>query len=147
MCGWRDCVAQLPFLPDAATHLLSRYHTFLDALFTACLRFRRLSSSQSSPIYTQHSLRHLIEHIYTPSLPPGRDHTPRIPTPSNKYKKHTTTATMNIQPPVHDRFIVTPGATQRDAEPTARKPSLVPGGLPNPIRSHAVAVCCSHVSQ
>lgn len=51
---------------------------------------------------------------------------------------------MNIQPPVHDRFIVTPGATQRDAVPTARKPSLVPGGPPNPVRSHAVAVCLFH---
>ncbi|KAM0704432.1 hypothetical protein Q7P35_008666 [Cladosporium inversicolor] len=49
------------------------------------------------------------------------------------------TPAMNIQPPVHDRFIVTPGATQRDAVPTARKPSLVPGGPPNPVRSHAVA--------
>lgn len=52
---------------------------------------------------------------------------------------------MNIQPPVHDRFIVTPGTTQRDAVSTERKPSLVPGGVPNPIRSHVVAVCCSHL--
>jgi hypothetical protein len=53
---------------------------------------------------------------------------------------------MNIQPPVHDRFIVAPGAglMQRDAVPVARKPSLVPGGQPNPVRSHVVAVRCSH---
>lgn len=131
---------------SAAMHLLCHNHTFLDPLFTACLQHCPFSSFSSSLTHTQHSTRHLIvyiEKIYTPSSPPGqRLHTSDTCT----HQKHTTTAAMNIQPPVHDRFIVTPGATQRDAVPTARKPSLVPGGQPNPVRSHAVAVCCSRFS-
>lgn len=59
---------------------------------------------------------------------------------SKQQNNQKTTAAMNIQPPIHDRFIVTPGTTQRDAVPAARKPSLVPGGQPHPVRSHIVAV-------
>jgi hypothetical protein len=47
---------------------------------------------------------------------------------------------MNVQPPVHDRLIVLPNATQRDVVDTGRKPSLVPSGQPHPVRSHTVAV-------
>lgn len=57
---------------------------------------------------------------------------------------------MNVQPPVHDRLIVLPNATQRDAADTGRKPSLVPGGQPHPVRSHVVAVRAlldSHITQ
>jgi len=48
---------------------------------------------------------------------------------------------MNVQPPVQNRFIAFPGATQRDVVNTpARKPSLALGGRPNPLRGHLVAV-------
>ena len=49
-------------------HLLCHTHAFLEALFTACLRLRRLSSFNSSLTSTQQSQRHLIvriENIHT----------------------------------------------------------------------------------
>lgn len=48
---------------------------------------------------------------------------------------------MNVQPPVKDQLIVLPNVKRNTADPaTDRKPSLVPGGQPHPIRSHVVAV-------
>lgn len=65
---------------SAAMHLLCHAHAFLEALFIACLRFRRLSSFNSSLTSTQHSRWHLIVHIeniQTPSSPRVRRlHTP-----------------------------------------------------------------------
>lgn len=48
---------------------------------------------------------------------------------------------MNVQPPVKDQLIVLPNVKRNTADPTPeRKPSLVPGGKPHPIRGHLVAV-------
>lgn len=48
---------------------------------------------------------------------------------------------MNVQPPVKDQLIVLPNVKRTVADPaTERKPSLVPGGQPHPVRSHVVAV-------
>ncbi|KAM0718069.1 hypothetical protein Q7P37_006401 [Cladosporium fusiforme] len=47
---------------------------------------------------------------------------------------------MNIQPPVKDQLIVLPNVKRNTADPAVeRKPSLVPGGKPHPIRGHVVA--------
>jgi hypothetical protein len=139
---------------DALTHLLISDHA-------PSLRRPRLlprfidSVSPTSPAilisglfshHTQHSPRHRTTPQHTR---PFSTSSAEITHPiylQKQQKKQKTTAAMNLQPPVHDRFIVPPGAsvTQRDAVPTARKPSLVPGGQPHPVRNHVVAVGCSH---
>lgn len=100
-----------------------------------------LSSSFFSPhtafsaaSYTDYSIR-----TVSPS-PPRRQIPRKRPQNPTKDKRHKPIATMNVQPPVHDRLIIFPNAAQRDVVDPGRKPSLVPGGKPHPIRGHVVAV-------
>lgn len=103
-------------------HLLCHTHAFLEALFTACLRNRWLSSFIYSLIYTQHSPRHLIvyiENIQTPSLPPGRRlHTPDPYTqhPLQHYtrSRHKHNLIIFWAETTHPAYLHLPETTRRD---------------------------------
>jgi len=120
-------------------HLLCHHHTFCQTLLTA---FFDTASSHPSTTLSPHAASSAILYDlqHTHPLITSWAETIQRRYLSEQQNNQKTTAAMNIQPPVHDRFIVTPGTTQRDAVPAARKPSLVPGGQPHPVRSHIVAV-------
>lgn len=77
-------------------------------------------------------------------IKPVISHYSRGENPKTEKKVEETRKTkpiMNVQPPVKDQLIVLPNVKRNAADPpTDRKPSLVPGGQPHPVRSHVVAV-------